>query len=204
MSSRWAVLTMDDFYEEARELFEFSPTFKLIIVGNHQPTLRNVDEAMRRRLRIVRFAYKPAEPDQRLGDKLALELPAILRWALNGLSDWRENGLVTPTSVAAATNAYFDDQDVVKQWLEEACRIDHTNESLWETRKELFQSWSSFAKRNGVELKTQKWLLEKLRSRGLTDAKRTGIRGFKGIKVNALENNTADEDLWVGQGHEGT
>jgi hypothetical protein len=33
-----------------QDFFEFIPQFKLIIAGNHKPAIRNVDEAMRRRL----------------------------------------------------------------------------------------------------------------------------------------------------------
>jgi putative DNA primase/helicase len=38
--------------------FEFDPQFKLIIAGNHAPHLRNVDEAMRRRLHIIPFTLR--------------------------------------------------------------------------------------------------------------------------------------------------
>ena len=34
-----------------QDFFEFVPHFKLIVAGNHKPVIRNVDEAMRRRLR---------------------------------------------------------------------------------------------------------------------------------------------------------
>ena len=39
--------------------FSFTPQFKLTIVGNHRPVLRNVDEAARRRFNIVPFLLKP-------------------------------------------------------------------------------------------------------------------------------------------------
>jgi putative DNA primase/helicase len=53
-----------------QDFFTFVPNFKLLIVGNHKPVLRNVDEAARRRFRIVPFTRKPANPDPRLADKL--------------------------------------------------------------------------------------------------------------------------------------
>ena len=34
-----------------QDFFEFTPSFKLIIIGNHKPGLRNIDEAIRRRWR---------------------------------------------------------------------------------------------------------------------------------------------------------
>jgi putative DNA primase/helicase len=42
--------------------FTYRPTFKLTIIGNHQPELRNVDEAMRRRVNII-----PGRLARRLG-----------------------------------------------------------------------------------------------------------------------------------------
>lgn len=42
-----------------QDFFEFTPQFKLLLIGNHQPTLRNVDDAARRRFNIVPFIHKP-------------------------------------------------------------------------------------------------------------------------------------------------
>ncbi len=47
--------------------FTFSPQFKLMIAGNHAPSLRNVDEAMRRRLNILPFVVKPAPARRGIG-----------------------------------------------------------------------------------------------------------------------------------------
>jgi putative DNA primase/helicase len=39
-----------------RDFFQFRPQFKLLIAGNHKPSLRSVGEAMRRRFHLVPFA----------------------------------------------------------------------------------------------------------------------------------------------------
>ena len=48
-----------------QEFFTYQPTFKLIVAGNHRPSLRNVDEAIRRRFNLVPFTVTipPAERD---------------------------------------------------------------------------------------------------------------------------------------------
>jgi putative DNA primase/helicase len=46
-----------------RDHFTFKPTFKLLVIGNHKPALRNVENAIRRRMNIVEFLHIPAEPD---------------------------------------------------------------------------------------------------------------------------------------------
>jgi putative DNA primase/helicase len=38
-----------------QDFFEYVPQFKLVVAGNHKPGLRNVDEAIRRRLHLIPF-----------------------------------------------------------------------------------------------------------------------------------------------------
>ena len=63
-----------------QDFFEYTPQFKLLIVGNHKPSLRTVDEAIRRRFNLIAFTVTipPAERDEKLPDKLKAELPGIL------------------------------------------------------------------------------------------------------------------------------
>src|SRR5690349_9593876 len=58
-----------------QDFFEFAPRFKLVIVGNHRPILKNPDEAMRRRFNLIPFIHKPAARDSRLKVKLEAEYP---------------------------------------------------------------------------------------------------------------------------------
>ena len=64
--------------------FTFKPCFKLTIVGNHKPSLHNVDEAQRRRFNLVPFTRTPANPDRQLEQNLKAEWPGILRWMIDG------------------------------------------------------------------------------------------------------------------------
>ena len=51
-----------------QDFFEFTPQFKLVVAGNHKPTIRTVDEAMRRRLHLVPFTVTipPKQRDKTL------------------------------------------------------------------------------------------------------------------------------------------
>ncbi len=40
-----------------QDFFTFKPTFKLMVIGNHEPALRNVDDAARRRFNVVPFTW---------------------------------------------------------------------------------------------------------------------------------------------------
>ena len=133
-----------------QDFFTYTPAFKLTIVGNHQPALRNVDDAARRRFNILPFTRKPVRPDRHLEEKLQAEWPGILRWMIRGCLDWQENGLVRPASVVAATEDYFSEQNLFAQWLAAECEVDPAKE-FWEKTVDLFKSWSDYAKAAGEQ-----------------------------------------------------
>ncbi len=174
-----------------QDAFTFMPQFKLTVVGNHKPVLRNVDDAARRRFNIVPFTVKPKNPDRALTEKLRAEAPAILQWMIEGCLDWQAKGLMRPTRVLDATAEYFDDQDLFGQWLDEACRIEPTNRALTETPKALFENWKDYAIAAGENPGTQAALLSILAKRGLTRDKRK-IEGkqeriWRGIELHRKE-----------------
>lgn len=129
--------------------FTYTPQFKLMIMGNHKPTLQTVDEAMRRRLMIIPFTFIPPVKDLALGDKLKAESSAVLQWMIEGCLDWQKNGLVKPDSVLTATQEYFEDQDVFQHWLDEECDAEPNNEFKSESASSLYKPWSDFAKARG-------------------------------------------------------
>ena len=104
-----------------QDFFDFTPSHKLIIAANHKPSLRNVDEAIRRRILIAPFTVQipKAERDRHLARKLQAEWPAILRWMIDGCIKWKQSGLNVPATVRDTTDEYLDAQDVLGQWLDE-------------------------------------------------------------------------------------
>lgn len=149
-----------------QNFFTFTPRFKLLIVGNHKPVLSSVDDAMRRRFNIIPFTIKPASPDKQLEEKLQAEWPAILRWMIDGCLDWQANGLVRPKSVEEATNEYFLEQNVLQQWIDEACEVDRENPHLSESASQLFGSWSRFMVKMGENKPTMKTFSQSLSREG--------------------------------------
>jgi putative DNA primase/helicase len=69
-----------------QDFFEFTPQFKLLIAGNHKPGLRSVDQAIRRRFRLIPFSVTiPVEErDEQLMAKLRAEHGGILAWMIEG------------------------------------------------------------------------------------------------------------------------
>lgn len=168
-----------------QDFFTFTPTFKLTIVGNHQPMLRNVDDAARRRFNIVPFIRKPDKPDRQLEEKLRAEWPAILRWMIEGCLDWQQNGLVRPESVKNATAAYFAEQDLIGLWLAEKCETRPGDRSTWASSTDLFTSWSFFARGSGEDPGTSKAFGQALQRRGFETHRLSNARGYYGIKLKS-------------------
>lgn len=166
-----------------QDFFTFQPTFKLTIVGNHQPMLRNVDEAARRRFNIVPFILKPETPDRHLEEKLKAEWPAILRWIIEGCLDWQAHGLVRPQSVVEATDAYFAEQDLMGQWLAEKCDVRIGEASVWDRTSDLFESWSAYAKAAGDVPGTVKAFGPAMRRKGFLQHRSKTARGFRFVRV---------------------
>lgn len=160
--------------------FEYRPQFKLIVAGNHRPELHNVGEAMRRRLHVVPFdvTIAPECRDPRLSEKLLAERDGILGWMIDGCAEWLRLGLAPPKSVAAAAEDYFSSEDMIGQWIDEACE---TGPECRATSAALFQSWSSWAEATGIQAGSQRSLGEALRSRGFRNVRSNRTRGWQGI-----------------------
>nr|WP_272870014.1 phage/plasmid primase, P4 family [Neoroseomonas oryzicola] len=128
------------------DFFEFVPAFKLVMVGNHRPVIRNPDDAMRRRLHLLRLTFRPTKPDQELPNRLRAELPGILRWAVEGCMAWQREGLRMPDAVRRATDEYFAEQDLISQWVAERCEA---VPSATTPSSAAFRDWKSWAERRG-------------------------------------------------------
>lgn len=166
-----------------QDFFTYTPQFKLNIATNHKPQLRNVDEAMRRRILLIPFTVTipPENRDPTLAEKLQLEWNGIFKWAVEGCLQYQSQGLQPPAAVLEATEEYFQTQNSLLQWLEECCERGDTH---WETPTRLFNSWREWAKANNEEPGNAKALGDKLEVEGLYRKKRNGTRMHIGVKLN--------------------
>jgi putative DNA primase/helicase len=168
--------------------FTFRPQFKLMIAGNHAPSLKNVDDAMRRRFNIAPFTTRPDRPDRQLEVKLQAEWGRILAWAIRGAREWLAEGLERPAAVLTATKEYFSDQDLYSQWFEERCIIEP---GRFDTCAKFYSDWVAFAKIHGEEPGSNKSFGAMMRKRGfVSEARRSlGIVGkvYSGIALQLRE-----------------
>lgn len=165
-----------------KDNFTYLPQFKLTIVGNHAPTIHNVDEAMRRRFRVIPFDRRPDRPDRMLEDKLQAEWGQILQWMIDGCLKWQDGGLPYPKAMHEATDSYFEEQDVVGQWMKQECDI---APGKWEPVAIAFESWKTFAKANGEEPGSARSFGSALVKRGFMRGRSPdgSQRIFKGLAV---------------------
>lgn len=115
------------------DFWEFKPTHKVWMLGNHRPRIKGTDNGIWRRLKMIPFDGKWVEPgDAKPGDlvadlelkpKLLSELPGILNWALAGCAEWQEEGMGESDEVAKATAEYRTSEDVIGTFIEESCVV---------------------------------------------------------------------------------
>ncbi len=81
---------------------EFAASHSVVMVTNHKPTVAGDDPALWRRLRVVPFDVVVGNPNKRLKEQLAAELPAVLAWMIGGYREWHHHGLDEPQVVVNA------------------------------------------------------------------------------------------------------
>ncbi len=174
-----------------QDFFEYKPQFKLIIAGNNKPSIRDVDEAMRRRLHLVPFTVTiPKERrDPALPERLISEKDGILRWAIEGCLEWQRIGLNPPARVVSATEEYLESEDALGRWIEESCVL---NPSSTTGTNELFASWKAWSEKWGEYTGTMRKFSDDLGKRGFKRWKSGNFKGFKGIAIMGKE---AQEDM---------
>jgi P4 family phage/plasmid primase-like protien len=109
-----------------QEFFEFDPTHKLWMYGNHKPEIRGTDDGIWRRIHLIPFmvTITKEERDPQLIKKLKAELPGILAWAVQGCLEWQLTGLQVPELVEKATNSYRAESDTIAEFIRDKCVVD--------------------------------------------------------------------------------
>jgi P4 family phage/plasmid primase-like protien len=164
------------------DFFDFEPTHKLLIEGNSKPSLRNVDEAIRRRLVLVPFTVTipVSDRDPKLREKLKPEWPAILRWMIEGYVEWKQTGLMIPDRVRKATEEYLAEQDTLGEWLTDYVKTDPNAFTL---TRDLFKSWKDWCDDRNLAAGTATAFSESLKDRGYIKIHKAFGNGFIGIKL---------------------
>ncbi|WP_212958786.1 phage/plasmid primase, P4 family [Bacillus sanguinis] len=169
-----------------QEYFEFTPEFKVFFTTNHKPIVKGSDEGIWRRIMLIPFTVTIPKDniDYDLPDKLAKEMPGVLRWAVEGCMKWQSEGLRAPEAVKAATAEYREDMDILAPFIEENCTV---NSSVRIEAKSLYENYTKWCYQNNeLELKNRAFYRQ-LEVRGFKKEKGTGNKNFViGITLNKL------------------
>jgi putative DNA primase/helicase len=171
------------------DFWEFDPTHKLIFQTNHMPTIRGDDHGIWRRLLLVPFAVRfwdPATPpqpnesrpdhlraDPTLPHRLRAEWPGILAWAVRGCLSWQHDGLRVPKRVMKATSDYRASEDLIEQFLAEACVRAEGGEVRSSAMLDAMNAWLR-ARGEKAEM-SQRRLGDGLRTKGFESKRSNGI-----------------------------
>jgi putative DNA primase/helicase len=179
-----------------QDFFTYTPKFKLMIAGNHKPSLRSVNEAIRRRLHLIPFivTIPPAERDKDLPEKLKPEWPGILNWALQGCLEWQKIGLAPPAAVREASDAYFAEEDLISAWIVECCAVDR---AYSESSGALYRSWKKWAEDAGEYAGSNKAFSKTLDERGFRHKHERDGAMFYGIALKPPERTEEDGAGWT-------
>jgi putative DNA primase/helicase len=167
--------------------FNYRSQAKLQFAGNHAPSLKGRSPAMERRLRVIPFTNKPAEPDLGLKERIREELPAVLRWIIDGCLSWRKQNLGTAAVISEASERYFGQQDTFGRWLAEHCDLSGT----MQTRpSDLFADYRVWCQINGETALTSAEFAEaRDRTKGLRRKTVDGTRWIAGIGLRRPTDN---------------
>lgn len=168
-----------------KEYFDFAPTHKFWISGNHKPAIKGTDMGIWRRIRLIPFTVTIPEgrKDKQLAEKLKAEMPGILNWAIVGCLRWQSEGLLVPSCVKKATDEYRAAEDIIGQFISEA------TEPHGETAKaDLYAHYVSWADKAGMRHKlTARKFNERITERGdIEDGRTNAGRIWRGISTIAL------------------
>ena len=165
-----------------QDFFKYKPVFKLIFAGNHKPAIKNVDEAMRRRIHLVPFTMTipPERRDHDLTEKLKAEHGGILQWMVDGCLAWQRDGLKPPDSVTLATESYLQGEDALQLWMNECCLQGATYAC---TLAELHHSYAAYCEQSMEKPITRKRLGDALGGKGIDEMVEYGIRTCIGIAL---------------------
>lgn len=116
-----------------KRLISFPPTHLLCLLTNNKPHAPANDFPFWERLLLVDFPLSfvdraPQNENERpmdkgLKDRLLQELPGILAWLVRGCLAWQQQGLDPPVKVRDAIAAYRRDEDLLADFIEDACEL---------------------------------------------------------------------------------
>jgi P4 family phage/plasmid primase-like protien len=166
-----------------REFFDFTPTHKIWVRGNHKPRIADTSDGAWRRIRLVAFDVQvaPSNADPNLEQKLLAERDGILGWAVAGCLRWQREGLSAALKIRNASAEYRTENDILGLWIADECTLGGQHQ---EDQKRLYQSWKLWCDQNGHLAGSKNTFTRRLTDRsGIGVARPGGCPVYTGLKL---------------------
>lgn len=162
--------------------FDLRPVFTPVMSTNHKPVIQGQDTGIWRRVKLVPFevVIPPDEIDRDLPNKLRAETAGVLRWLLDGLFAWWEQGLDPPAAINAAVDEWKRESDPIGEFLDaEVAAIPGKRV----TASALYAGYTAWCERNAREPLKANSFGRKMRERGQRVVKSDGVNHYVGLQV---------------------
>lgn len=161
--------------------FTYVPQFTLVIDANNAPSFHGIDEAIRRRFKVIPFSVTipESEVDNSLPEKLKEVASEILRWCIDGAVDWLTNGLCEPAKVVNATAEYFEIEDLLGEFISDTYTKDA---SSCVPAGEFRNAFCEHLELNGQIHWKANTLGKEMKKRGFAPKKLGGQRYYSGLR----------------------
>lgn len=168
--------------------FEFVPEFKIWMATNHKPIIRGTDTGIWRRIHLVPFGVQIPESkvDHSLPLKLRKELPAILKWAVDGYGLYKSEGLRLPSAALNAVNDYRREMDVVSAFISACCTVGGGMEQS-SALYAVYCKWAS--DNNEYKMSHTRFTTELLKKDGIERKRERDAIYFKGLTLQDFYRN---------------
>lgn len=162
------------------DFWEFPPTHKFWLAGNHKPDIRGADGGIWRRVIMILWdvSIPEAERDLELMKKLRAELPGILAAAVRGCIAWQKQRLSPPAAVTKATLQYRKESDLLGEFFELYCTLGDKERV---TRKQLRALYETFCDEIGAKAVGAQRFNNRLREENVKEGT---VRDSDGIPVH--------------------
>lgn len=174
-----------------RELFErsfdFKPTHKLWMYGNHKPRIRGTDDGIWRRIHLIPFTQHFEGKDRVKGlDDLIIteDIEAVFAWAVKGCLSWQKKGLATPPVVTRATAKYRADEDTMGEFITQTIVRDDTCNVA---QVDMYTRYKMWATENGYRPKGRNTFNTDIEDRGFM--RKRGANGVVWVNITLTAPN---------------
>jgi len=194
-----------------RDHFSYKPQYKIWLVSNHPMNADPSDDGTWVRPFIIEFPRSHVGSEntslkKNLRSNESLE--GVLRWVVEGaMSYYREGGLEPPKEVIEAVQRQRDEQDYVKQWLEDSPCLRNKdgeisrhiftgnkgNDGIWESAADLAKSCKDWCIENNLKPVHPHQFASSLKRFGYVPKRggHAGIRGYQKVEIQ-ISSSTAD------------